>query len=66
MEMEEGGQPRSGAVEMLVTALQNESVWVLEAFWRTEASKCWRGYDYWAVGLVSRPANGSVRTIGLS
>jgi hypothetical protein len=26
MEMEEGGRPRSGAVEMLVTALQNGSV----------------------------------------
>ena len=29
----------------------------------TEASECWRGYDCWAVELVSRPANESVQTI---
>ena len=64
MEMEEGRRPCSGAVDMPVTALQNGSVRVLEAFWRTEVSECWRGYDCWAIGLVSWVANGSIQTIG--
>ena len=46
-----------------VMALQNGSVRLLKAFWRTKACECWRGYDCWAVELVSRPANESVQTI---
>jgi hypothetical protein len=68
MEMEESGQPSSGAVEMPTSehsdvvenakvVLRNGSVQVLEALWRTEASECQRGYDCWTVGLVSWPTN---------
>jgi hypothetical protein len=42
-----GGDAASGHSDIVenAEAARQRAVIVLEALWRTEASKCWRGYD---------------------